>query len=141
MHKERGGRKHRDCELSICPVMAIWKVLLILISVTMKGTQSREKNLLQGQPDGPWRAGTQPRSAWLQSGDTAGYPLFHLQPPTSLMPHPSGPAKIALPFCFPLFIHPVNKCLLRPRFFPGTEGTTVSKGDSSSGGTYVLMAE
>ena len=36
MHKERGGRKHRDCELSICPVMAIWKVLLILISVTMK---------------------------------------------------------------------------------------------------------
>ena len=76
-------------------------------SLVLSRTQSREKNLLQGQPDGPWRAGTHPRSVWLQSGDTAGYSLFHLQPPTSLMPRPSGPSKIALPFCFPLFIHPV----------------------------------
>ena len=108
MHKEREGRrKHSDCELSICPVTAMWKVLLMLISVTMKGAQSRE-DLLQGQPNGPWRAGTHPTSAWLQSGNTAGYSLFPLQPPTTLTPHPSGLAKIALPFCFPLFIHPVN---------------------------------
>ena len=61
MHKEREGRrKHCDCELSICPVTATWKVLLTLISVAMKGASLERRTFSKVNRTAPGGLGLAP---------------------------------------------------------------------------------